>query len=89
MSESTSPLPAERRRETMSDATAAAEAQTEDRVSLAAIERDSTRNRVWKRFARYRPGVVGLIFLGVLVIGRPNTGAADPAAAAEAIAASL
>ncbi|MGB3329371.1 MAG: ABC transporter permease [Thermomicrobiales bacterium] len=69
MSESTKSLAtAERNRETLNDATAAAEALTEDRVSLASIDKNASRNRVWKRFLRYRPGVVGAFFLLVLVI---------------------
>lgn len=73
MSESTSPRSAsvpmtEQTREMMNDATAAAEALTEDRVSLASIERGSGRNRVWRRFARYRPGLAGLVVLAILVI---------------------
>ncbi|MGC4192829.1 MAG: ABC transporter permease [Thermomicrobiales bacterium] len=70
MSESTTTTPlsaAERTHETTNDATAAAEAATEDRVSLASIEKSSGRNRIWKRFVRYRPGLVGLAFLSLLV----------------------
>jgi ABC-type dipeptide/oligopeptide/nickel transport system permease subunit len=69
MSDSTTPLSSatDRRRE-MSDATAVAEALVDDRLSLAAIERASGKNRVWKRFLRYRPGVVGLVFLTLLVL---------------------
>jgi len=69
MSESTSSLSAsERQREIVNDATAVAEALANDRVSLASVERGSNRNRVWRRFTRYRPGLVGLCFLAVLVI---------------------